>query len=261
MKEQIEHKPLPDYGSSPEKVMEAHHLSIAFGLQQVLNNISLHLMEGENLVVMGQSGSGKSVLIKCLTRLLEPDAGEIFIFGKEISSAGKKELGSIRKKIGFMFQGGALYDSMTVRENLEFPLKRMFRKITQEECDNKVLEVLTGVGLRDAIDKMPADLSGGMKKRIAMARTLITNPGIIFYDEPTAGLDPITSADITELILKVRKRYKCSSVIITHDTTLARQAADRIILLKEGEIFAEGAPAELENSTHPWIKKFFGKNK
>jgi phospholipid/cholesterol/gamma-HCH transport system ATP-binding protein len=259
MQEQQEHKPLPDYGSSPEKVIEAHHLSIAFGTQQVLSNISLYLMEGENLVVMGQSGSGKSVLIKCLTRLLEPDAGEIFIFGKEISSAGKKELTEMRKKIGFMFQGGALYDSMTVKENLEFPLKRMFRKITQDECDDKVMDVLTSVGLRETIDKMPADLSGGMKKRIAMARTLITNPGIIFYDEPTAGLDPITSADISDLIVKIKKRYRCSSIIITHDIALAREVADRIMLLRDGEIFVEGTPGELDESHNPWVKKFLGK--
>jgi phospholipid/cholesterol/gamma-HCH transport system ATP-binding protein len=259
MQEQMEHKPLPDYGSSPEKVIEAHHLSIAFGLQQVLNNISLHLMEGENLVVMGQSGSGKSVLIKCLARLLQPDAGEIFLFGKEISSAGKKELSQIRKKIGFMFQGGALYDSMTVKENLEFPLKRMFRNITQDECDDKVLEVLASVGLREASGKMPADLSGGMKKRIAMARTFITNPGIIFYDEPTAGLDPVTSADITELIIRIGKRQKCSSIIITHDPVLVREAADRILMLREGEVFMEGTPQELDNSSHPWIKKILGK--
>jgi phospholipid/cholesterol/gamma-HCH transport system ATP-binding protein len=259
MQEQQEHKPLPDYGSSPERVIEAHHLSIAFDSQQVLNNISLHLMEGENLVVMGQSGSGKSVLIKCLARLLKPDAGEVFIFGREISIAGKKELSQIRKKMGFIFQGGALYDSMTVKENLEFPLKRMFRKITQEECDDKVMEVLASVGLRETIDKMPADLSGGMRKRIAIARTLITNPEIIFYDEPTAGLDPVAAADITELILRIRKRYKCSSIIITHDTALAREAADRILLLREGEVFMEGTPQELDSSNHPWVKKILGK--
>ena len=253
-KEQV---PQKDAASSDDKVIEIEKLKISFGEQNVLTNATLYLKKGENLIVLGKSGSGKSVLIKCIVQLLHADSGTIKVFGKTIQADDRKEQAEVRKKIGFLFQSGALYDSMTVRENLEFPLKRYNKKITPAELDEKVKEAIENVGLSDVLDKMPSELSGGMRKRIALARTIIVDPEIMLYDEPTTGLDPITSNEISELINKVKKEYNTSSIVITHDIACARTIADRVIMLKEGEIIAEGTLPELEKSTDPWIQSFF----
>ncbi len=253
-----------DLNISPETVdthqgpmIEIHDLKIGFNKQEVLKNVSLKLNNGENLVVLGKSGSGKSVLIKCIVRLLKHDAGTIHVLGKKVDSIDRKELSELRKKIGFLFQSGALYDSMTVRQNLEFPLRRIREKLTNKEVNEKVIEVLENVGLGDAIDKMPSQLSGGMRKRISLARTIIVDPLIMLYDEPTTGLDPVTSDEISTLINDVKKKYKTSSLIITHDIECARTTADRIIMLHEGEIYTEGKLKDFENSDDPFIKSFF----
>src|ERR1700677_2126631 len=213
-----------------EIVAEVEHLKKSFGNKQVLRDINLKIEKGENLVVFGKSGSGKSVLIKCLVGLIEPDDGKVVVLDKNIAELNDEELNILRKKIGFLFQSAALYDSMTVRENLEFPLRDLKSK-PQEEIDALVTEVLKNVGLEDAIDKMPSELSGGMRKRVGLARTLILKPEIILYDEPTTGLDPITSKEISELILDVQKKYNTASIIITHDIECARITANRMIII------------------------------
>ncbi|MCW3076582.1 MAG: transporter ATP-binding protein [Bacteroidetes bacterium] len=243
-----------------ETVIEVKNLKISFGSQDVLKDVSFNLHKGENLVVLGKSGSGKSVLIKCLTELLRPDSGSMVVLGKTVNSMDRHELAELRKQIGFLFQSGALYDSMTVRANLEFPLTRMNRKVNKEEINERIKKVLDNVGLGHAIDKMPAELSGGMRKRIALARTIIVDPVIMLYDEPTTGLDPITSREISVLINDVQEKYNTSSIIITHDMDCAREVADRVIMLKEGQIVAEGTLEELEESEDEWIRSFFGKN-
>lgn len=239
------------------QIIEVKNLKIGFGDQNVLNDVSLKLLEGENLVVLGKSGSGKSVLIKCIVRLLKPDAGEINVLGKELNVLNRDELGELRKKIGFLFQSGALYDSMTVKQNLEFPLTRIKKDLTQKEIDNKILEVLENVGLTDTLNKMPSQLSGGMRKRVSLARTIVVDPLIMLYDEPTTGLDPVTSDEISSLINDVQKKYKTSSMIITHDIECARATANRIIMLHEGEIYKEGTLESFEKSTDILIKSFF----
>jgi len=243
--------------TTPEKVIEIHNLKKGFGVQEVLKNVSLQLFNGENLVVLGKSGSGKSVLIKCIVRLLNPDDGTINVFGENVSLLNSDGLGVLRKKIGFLFQSGALYDSMTVKQNLEFPLKRIKKGLTQNEIDEKIKEVLDNVGLSDALDKMPSQLSGGMRKRISLARTIVVDPLIMLYDEPTTGLDPITSDEISLLINDVQKKYKTSSIIITHDIECARSTANRVIMLADGEVYTEGKLEEFEKSTDPLIKSFF----
>ncbi|HLG36122.1 MAG TPA: ATP-binding cassette domain-containing protein [Bacteroidia bacterium] len=242
---------------SAEKIIEINNLRKGFGKQEVLKNISLKLFCEENLVVLGKSGSGKSVLVKCIVRLMNPDDGTIDVLGKEVSSLNRKELGELRKKIGFLFQSGALYDSMTVKQNLEFPLRRIKRNLTQKERDEKINEVLENVGLADALNKMPSQLSGGMRKRISLARTIVVDPLIMLYDEPTTGLDPITSDEISSLINAVQKTYKTSSIIITHDIECARATANRVIMLKDGEVYQEGKLDEFETSSDPLIKSFF----
>jgi len=206
--------------------------------------------------VLGKSGSGKSVLIKCITHLLQPESGTIEVLGKKVNNLKADELSELRKQIGFLFQSGALYDSMTVKENLEFPLRRIRKGISKEEMDQKVHEALENVGLLDALNKMPSQLSGGMRKRIGLARTIIVDPQIMLYDEPTTGLDPITSDEISKLINDVQHKYKTSSIIITHDMECARQIADRVIMIKEGTLYAEGKLEELEKSDDPWIRSF-----
>jgi phospholipid/cholesterol/gamma-HCH transport system ATP-binding protein len=196
------------------------------------------------------------VLIKCLVGLLEPDEGKIMMLGKDIADLKNKELNSLRKKIGFLFQSGALYDSMTVRENLEFPLRDL-KTIRKQEMNELVTEALRNVGLEDAIDKMPSELSGGMRKRVGLARTLILKPEIILYDEPTTGLDPITSKEISQLILDVQKKYQAASIIITHDVECARLTANRMIVIKEGECVAEGTFKALSESEDEWVRSFF----
>jgi phospholipid/cholesterol/gamma-HCH transport system ATP-binding protein len=238
-------------------VVEIKNLRKGFENQEVLKNVSLHLINGENLVVLGKSGQGKSVLIKCIARLLDPDEGTINVLGVDVNKLKSDELGELRKKIGFLFQSGALYDSMTVKQNLEFPLRRIKRNLTESQINEKVKEVLEHVGLSDALDKMPSQLSGGMRKRISLARTIIVDPILMLYDEPTTGLDPVTSDEISLLINEVQKKYKTSSVIITHDIECARSTANRIIMLQDGEIYKEGNLEEFEKSTDPSIKSFF----
>jgi phospholipid/cholesterol/gamma-HCH transport system ATP-binding protein len=242
---------------SPEKVIEINNLRKEFGSQEVLKNVTLQLFNGENLIVLGKSGSGKSVLIKCIVRLLNPDNGTINVLGKDVSKLNSNDLGELRKKIGFLFQSGALYDSMTVKQNLEFPLRRIRKDLTQNEIDKKVKEALEHVGLSGALDKMPSELSGGMRKRISLARTIVVDPMIMLYDEPTTGLDPVTSDEISSLINDVQKKYKTSSLIITHDIECARSTANRIIMLVDGEVYTEGNLEKFEKSTDPVIRSFF----
>jgi phospholipid/cholesterol/gamma-HCH transport system ATP-binding protein len=240
-----------------EHVIEIDNLGKGFNNDTVLKNLSLKLYNGENLVVLGKSGSGKSVLIKCIVRLLRPDHGTIRVFGKNVNEMTGKGLAEMREKIGFLFQSGALYDSMTVKQNLEFPLKRVKKNLTRKQIDHKVAEVLDNVGLRETLNKMPSELSGGMRKRISLARTIIVDPMIMLYDEPTTGLDPVTSDEISALINDVQKKYKTSSIIITHDIECARATADRIIMVKDGEVYMQGSIEEFEDSTDELIKSFF----
>jgi phospholipid/cholesterol/gamma-HCH transport system ATP-binding protein len=239
-----------------EPVAKIQHLEKSFGQNKVLVDINFEIRKGENLVVFGKSGSGKSVLIKCLVGLIEPDNGKVVLLGKDISGLKNEELNLLRKKVGFLFQGAALYDSMTVRENLEFPLRDIKSK-PREEIDMLVMEALKNVGLEDAIDKMPSELSGGMSKRVGLARTLILKPEIILYDEPTTGLDPITSKEISKLILDVQKKYNAAAIIITHDVECARITSNKMIILKNGLCFAEGKYEELLESKDEWVRSFF----
>jgi len=239
-------------------IIEINDLHKSYGNNNVLDGFNLHLNEGENLVVMGKSGSGKSVMIKCLIGLEEKDSGSILIMGKEISKLNQDELDEIRTEVGFLFQGSALYDSMSVRENLEFPLRRHTKKFGFiEDTTPLVIEALESVGLASAINLMPNELSGGMKRRIALARTLILKPKIILYDEPTTGLDPITSKEIIELMKSIQEIYKTSSIIITHDIDCAKVISNRMILLIDGINYIEGTFAELEVCEDPKVKAFF----
>jgi len=238
------------------KVIEIKNISKSFGSLNVLRDISLTVDEGENMVVFGQSGTGKSVLLKCIVRLMEPDSGEIFIDNKDVLAMDLKQLNDLRKDFGFLFQGAALYDSMTVRENLEFPLIRHF-DFTPEEREAKVKSVLEKVSLEEAIDKMPSELSGGMKKRIGLARSIIIDPKLMFYDEPTTGLDPITSKEISLLILELQKSLKMTSIIVTHDLLCAEIIADRAIMLNDGVIMKEGSISDLKSSQDPFLRNFF----
>jgi phospholipid/cholesterol/gamma-HCH transport system ATP-binding protein len=240
-----------------EPIINIKNLYKAFGKNKVLKGISLTVKKGEDLVILGRSGSGKSVAIKCLVGLLEADKGKLEIFGTDITKLNYKQLNKIRLRIGFMFQNGALYDSMSVRENLTFTLKHHADHLTEENIEKQILEALDSVGLIEAIDKMPSELSGGMIKRISLARTIIIKPEIIFYDEPTAGLDTITAQEISELILSVQKKYKTTSIIITHDMICAKMTGNRIILIKDGLIYVQGTYKELENSSDQWVKSFF----
>jgi phospholipid/cholesterol/gamma-HCH transport system ATP-binding protein len=238
-------------------VARVRNLKKSFGDRQVLRGVNLDLHESENLVILGRSGMGKSVLIKCMVGLIAPDEGEINILGQDVNSLSDDELNEIRLQIGFSFQGSALYDSMSVRENLEFPLKRNRKIFDQQKLDQMVMEALKNVGLAESVDQMPAELSGGMKKRIGIARTLILNPKIMLYDEPTAGLDPVTSSEINELILEVRKKYKTSSIIITHDISCARVTSDRIVALIDGVNKVDGTFDELKKSGDVDLDPFF----
>jgi phospholipid/cholesterol/gamma-HCH transport system ATP-binding protein len=253
--ETLQHAPVKK--KSGEPVIEIANLKKSFGEQVVLTDVSLKLMNGENLVVLGKSGSGKSVLIKCIVGLLHADGGTINVFDTNVNSMERDVLNELRQKIGFLFQSGALYDSMTVKQNLEFPLLRIKKNLTAKERDLKIHEVLENVGLADALYKMPSQLSGGMRKRISLARTIVVDPLIMLYDEPTTGLDPITSDEISALINEVQKKYKTSSIIITHDIKCALTTANRILMLKDGEVYMEGSIASFEKSTDPFIKSFF----
>jgi phospholipid/cholesterol/gamma-HCH transport system ATP-binding protein len=237
------------------EMLKIEKLCKSFGNLTILNKIDLTLDEGENFVVMGKSGIGKTVLIKCIVRLVEPDSGSIEVMGDSIFDDEKLNL--IRRKIGFLFQGSALYDSMSVKENLEFPLIRTKIKKDKKAVNERVMEVLESVGLADALYKKPSELSGGMKKRIALARTLILEPKIILYDEPTTGLDPITSGEISELILKVQEKYKASSIIITHDINCAEIISNRVAILQDAVFYAKGSIDELKNSSEREIRAYF----
>jgi len=242
---------------NPVKVIEISNLQKGFPNQEVLKDVSLDLYNGENLVVLGKSGSGKSVLIKCIVRLLNPDSGIITVLGDDVNLLNTNGLIEMRKKIGFLFQSGALYDSMTVKQNLEFPLQRIKRDLSRKEIDEKVNEALANVGLSEALNKMPSQLSGGMRKRISLARTLVVDPLIMLYDEPTTGLDPATSDEISSLINDVKKKYRTSSIIITHDIECARRTADRVIMLYDGEVYSEGNIDKFEKSSDVLIRSFF----
>lgn len=241
-----------------DPVIKINDLRKSYGDNQVLNGFNMSLYEGENLVIMGKSGSGKSVMIKCLIGLEKPDSGFISIMGKNISELERNELDELRTEVGFLFQGSALYDSMTVRENLEFPLRRHTKKFgIIKDTKPLVIEALENVGLAHAINLMPVELSGGMKRRIALARTLILQPKIILYDEPTTGLDPITAKEIIVLMISIQKKYNTSSIIITHDVDCARAISNRMILLVNGINYAEGTFDELIESKDPEIQAFF----
>ncbi|MDW3648556.1 MAG: ATP-binding cassette domain-containing protein [Bacteroidia bacterium] len=249
---------MPSIDYSPDKIIiEVEHLQKRFGDNVVLTDINMVLYEEENLVVLGKSGTGKSVLIKCMVGLIKADAGKLNVLNKDIMTANTYEMDELRKQIGFSFQMSALYDSMTVRENLEFPLKRNEPDVGRGEMNDRVEEALHNVGLLYAIDMMPVELSGGMQKRVGIARTLILNPKIILYDEPTAGLDPITAKEINELILSVQETYKTSSIIITHDLTCARMTGNRINLMADGEFPIKGTYEDLQKISDPRLAPFF----
>lgn len=244
--------------SEPKIVLKIKDLHKSFGNNHVLNGFNMTLHKGENLVIMGKSGSGKSVMIKCLVGLMEPDKGSIIVMHKDITSLNQESLDHLRAEIGFLFQGSALYDSMTVRENLEFPLRRHKKKFDKNvNTDALVLKALDNVGLSHTVDLMPSELSGGMKRRIALARTLILQPKIILYDEPTSGLDPITAKEIIVLMQDIQKKYGTSSLIITHDVDCARVVAERMILLIDGIDYAVGTYNELSHSKDPKVRAFF----
>jgi len=242
-------------------VIEIENLCKAFGTNHVLKNFSMKVPEGKNLVILGKSGSGKSVLIKCIVSLITPDDGLIKIFGEDILSYSADSLDKLRARIGFLFQSNALYDSMTVRQNLEFPLRHHWSKERHEkDAERAVLEVLEDVGLAHTVDMMPAELSGGMRKRIALARTLILHPEIILYDEPTTGLDPITGGEISHLIVRVQKKYNATSIIISHDMNCIQITANSVIMLIEGRRYAQDTYANLQRYDDPRIHEFFSIN-
>lgn len=238
-------------------IIAIKNLHKSFGKNKVLRGINLTVNKGDALVILGRSGSGKSVTIECIVGLLEADSGKIEVFGTDVTNLSYKELNKIRLRIGFLFQNGALYDSMSVRENLAFTLKHHTKHLSETEIEKQINEALDSVGLKESVDKMPSELSGGMIKRIGLARTLIIKPEIILYDEPTAGLDTITSKEISELILSVQKKYQTTSLIITHDIVCAKMTGNRIMIIDEGVIHAEGTYAELESSKDDWVRSFF----
>ena len=255
-KETIE-QPKQSSSKKKEVVIHIKGLKKSFDGKEVLKDINLDVLRGENVVIMGKSGTGKSVTIECIVGMLLPDEGELMVFGEDIAEMDEGQLKELRTKVGFLFQSGALYDSMTVRENLEFPLTRVLKIKDQAEIDRRVEEVLDGVGLAEAIDKMPADLSGGMRKRVGLARTLIVKPEIMLYDEPTTGLDPITAREISQLILKMQKKYKTTSIIITHDMECAEITADRLVVMNDGKYVAEGPFDDIKKSKDEFVRSFF----
>ncbi len=258
--ETAEYKPQTEQTKvAPEKevVIEIKGLKKSFGDKEVLKDINLVVHRGENVVVLGRSGQGKSVTIQCIVGMLSPDAGTLKVLGQDVDQLDDKELKELRTRIGFLFQSGALYDSMTVRDNMEFALTRVLKITDQAELDKKVTDVLESVGLPDAAEKMPSDLSGGMRKRIGLARTLIVQPEIMLYDEPTTGLDPITSREISQLILEMQKKYKTTSIIITHDMECAKITADRVVIMDDGRYVAEGSFNDLQKSDNKFVKSYF----
>jgi phospholipid/cholesterol/gamma-HCH transport system ATP-binding protein len=242
---------------SKTPIIEVEHLHKAFGEKVVLNDFNLIINKGESMVVMGKSGIGKTVLIKCIIKLLKPDSGTLKVFGKDISTLSILEMDELRMNIGFVFQNSALYDSMTIRQNLEFPLRRQLVKKIKGDLDVLVREALKNVGLENTIDLMPSELSGGMRKRIGIARSLILKPEIVLYDEPTTGLDPITSKEIIHLIMDLQQKFHTTSIVITHDVALAREASDQIVFLIDGINYLQGTFDELVHTTDPRVKPFF----
>ena len=232
-------------------------LSKSFEGDQVLKKIDLQVKKGENIIVLGKSGSGKSTLIRCLVGLSVADEGEIHVLGQNISNLNDDEMNALRLRIGFLFQGGALYDFMTVKENLLFPLRHHRKELSDEDAENLVMEALDQVGLKEAAQKMPVELSGGMSKRIALARSLILGPEIMLYDEPTTGLDSATAKEISQLMVDLQKKNGTSSIIITHDMGCARMTADRVVVLKDGSIVADGSYDAIKDSDDEWISSFF----
>ncbi|ANE51834.1 ABC transporter ATP-binding protein [Flavisolibacter tropicus] len=232
----------------------------SFGDNHVLRGVDLKVCKGENLVVLGRSGTGKSVLIKIISGLLKPDAGTVIVLGENVVDLNEKELRELRLKIGFSFQSSALYDSMTVRENLEFPLVRHHRKLSKAEVSRSVERVLDAVGLSQTINQMPSELSGGQRKRIGIARTLILQPQIMLYDEPTAGLDPITSGEINRLINEVQRQFHTTSIIITHDLTCAKETGDKVAMLLDGRFVKQGTFEQVFNAQDERIKSFYDYN-
>ena len=256
--ESLKNKTATPGNKLPDRVLEIRDLRKQFGDNKVLNGFDMDLFQGENLVVMGRSGSGKSVMIKCVVGLMEPDSGIIKILGKELTHLNRTELDKLRAEIGFLFQGSALYDSMTVRENLEFPLRRHMDRIGKnEDTETLIREALESVNLGHTLDLMPAELSGGMQRRVALARALILKPKIILYDEPTSGLDPITAKEIIKLMQEVQQKYQTSSLIITHDVDCARVISNRMVLLVDGINYVEGTFRELSASKDPKVQAFF----
>lgn len=246
-----------DKPGSDAFILVIRNLYKSFGSNHVLIDFTLSVKRGESIVVLGKSGSGKSVLIKCIIGLLKPDQGMINMFGLNIPDLSDDELDKIRVKVGFLFQSNALYDSMTVRENLEFPLRRHWIKVSQDEINTMIHEALEDVGLAHTVDMMPAELSGGMRKRIALARTLILKPGIILYDEPTTGLDPITAREIISLMKNIQAKYNTTSLIISHDMNCVRTASDRVVVLLDGTCYALDTYNRLQESSNEKVKQFF----
>lgn len=247
-------KTLPDNRKALIVIEKLHK---KFGSNKVLTDFNLKVFEEENVVILGKSGCGKSVLIKCIIGLIKPERGRIFVFGTDITLLGSEKMDAMRTKIGFLFQSNAIYDSMTIRENLEFPLRRSGSTISQEQINALVIEALENVKLSHTIDMMPSELSGGMLKRIALARIMILKPQIILYDEPTSGLDPVTAREIEDLILEMRKKYHTTSIIISHDMNCVKKTADRVVLLLDGKCYSEGTYNDFKNSDDSNIKQFF----
>ena len=237
-------------------IIEIKHLNKSFNSIHILEDINLNVKRGETIAVLGKSGTGKSVILQCIIGLLKPEKGEVIAFGNEIFSMSEKGFNEFRKKTGFLFQSGALYDSMSVRENLEFPLKRHY-KLSKNELEIRVKKSLEEVGLLEAIDKMPSELSGGMRKRIGLARTLILQPDIILYDEPTTGLDPATSREISKLIRNIQKERNITSIVVTHDMECVEITADRVVVLKDGKFIIDATYDEVRKSNDEFIKSFF----
>jgi phospholipid/cholesterol/gamma-HCH transport system ATP-binding protein len=242
------------------KVISIQGLQKSFGDYHVLRGIDLDLYKGENLVVLGRSGTGKSVLIKVISGLLKADAGQVDVLGQDVTNITPKDLQELRKRIGFSFQNSALYDSMTVRKNLEFPLVRNRKNLRRKEINEMVERVLDAVGLKQTINQMPSELSGGQRKRIGIARTLILRPEIMLYDEPTAGLDPITSIEINNLINRVQENFNTSSIIITHDLTCAKTTGDRVAMLLDGQFQRQGTFDEVFDTNDERVKQFYNYN-
>lgn len=240
-----------------EVVLAVHHLYKSFGDNHVLSDFNLEVKKGDAVVVLGKSGSGKSVLIKCIIGLLQPEQGDIILLDKQVQELSHDELDKVRAKVGFLFQSNALYDSMTVRENLEFPLRRHWIKLSKQTTNERVTAALSSVGLAHTIDMMPAELSGGMRKRIALARTLILKPEIILYDEPTTGLDPITGKEIIQLMTDIQKEYKTTSLIISHDMNCVKMAGNRVVILIDGKCYADADYHTLLKNEDPKVKQFF----